>query len=220
MTPPRNPDSLDSLMNRLAADAKARGPVMRWPYAMFTFFALATSVVAVSMGLVIAKKALDWPHGDGAIAGWWTLGTAGLLFVVATVSAMRLAIPGRSIDATTHYVTALLCGALLLSVGSHSLPQGVTWSDGLLGGWECSFTLVLFAIAPLAMLGIALRTGAPVTPGRAGRWAALGGFALALVALDLCCPSEHPAHLLVFHVGAAIVAGGLAVFVFRRALRW
>jgi len=210
----------DALLDRLAADAKAKGAVAPWPYRLIVFFALASSIVSVTIGLVVAGNAVVLPAGDEAIVGWWTLISAAALFVVGTVAAIRLAMPGRDVGGMTRYLVALLLATLTLAIAARSLPMGTTWSDGLHAGWSCSLTLLIFAIAPLAMLAIALRTGAPVGLSRAGRWAALAGVALGLVAVDLCCPSEHPGHLLVYHLGAAAIVASVASVALRRWLRW
>lgn len=213
-------DTTQTLIDRLAADAKARGKVQRWAPAPFTFFAIAASVVAVGIALVVGGKPLDWPHGDGALVGWWSMAAAGVLFVVATAATMRLAVPGRAVGTTLRYFAVLSTVVLCVCLGAHGVPAGATWSAGLSGGWACSASILFFAVAPLAMLAIALRTGAPVQLARTARWAALAALALGLLATDLVCPSEHPAHLLVFHGGAALVVGTVATLLLRRGLRW
>lgn len=139
---------------------------------------------------------------------------AGLLY--------RLARP--AVPAGLWAVAVLLAPALLAAGVSAELfiAPRETWLPGLVGTnavW-CLLLIPLLAIAPLALLMLALRDGAPTRPGLTGAVAGLvcGGVAAAIYAAH--CTDDSPLFVATWYsLATAIVA--LAGYVAgRRVLRW
>jgi hypothetical protein len=98
----------------------------------------------------------------------------------------------------------------------------VRWTEQAVGNYAstCMLAIPLLSIAPLIMLLIALRTGAPGVPASAGAVAGLlaGGLSAALYATH--CPDDSPLFVAVWYtlaVGLVVLTGA---FLGHRLLRW
>lgn len=159
------------------------------------------------------------------------LGTARVIFKIsftlllaasACALVFRIGMPGLSVGARARLLVApvlLLLGGLAAEVGA--LPAD-RWAASLVGqnAAFCVFFIPVLALAPLAGLLWALRSGAPDSPGLAGAAAGLaaGGFAAALYAWH--CPDDSPLFVATWYTIAVAIVTFAGWAIGRRLLRW
>jgi hypothetical protein len=135
---------------------------------------------------------------------------------------LRLVRPGA---ATGWWRAAILLGPglLLLGVAGEmlALPAG-DWMRTLVGvnARTCLTYIPLMGLAPLGLILLALRSGAPTRPALAGAVAGLvaGGISAAFYAAH--CPDDSPLFLAIWYVIAIAMLAGLGALIGRRLLRW
>lgn len=152
--------------------------------------------------------------------GWRQLGTVQKFAVLVPQSAcagllasslVRLMVPGSRHPSSPMLVPvgvlSLLVVAILVSFSSH--PE----SRFIASGVGCMQTGLAYAVPAAAAFWLLLRCGAILAPGLTG--ASAGGLAslAGMGVLDMRCPNSNAYHILIWHVGVALVAmaGGFAV---------
>lgn len=174
--------------------------------------ALITSVVAVWF---IGLRA-DMSHAMATRAVLLSLGLAIATFASAAVVALRLSVPGADQSVRWRWLpvttTAIWIAALVL------------WAGDTSGSWRalrhepfhaaCIFRVIAIAVIPTVLLVREVRRGFALDVVSATALAALGGSAVAAMAVQLVCPIDRPAHLLVSHVlpvlGIAVAAAAVS----------
>lgn len=144
------------------------------------------------------------------------------LALVAAGLALRLVRPGAP--------AGLWRGALLLSPGllligiageMLALPRE-SWMTALIGvnARTCLTYIPLMGLAPLGLILLALRGGAPTRPALAGAVAGLlaGGISAAFYAAH--CPDDSPLFLATWYVIAIALLAALGALLGRSMLRW
>lgn len=147
-----------------------------------------------------------------------TLSLAG----VAAGFALRLGRPGASAGL---WRAALLVspGLLLIGVAAEmlALPRE-NWMSALVGvnARTCLTYIPLMGLAPLGLILLALRSGAPTRPALAGAVAGLlaGGISAAFYAAH--CPDDSPLFLATWYVIAIALLAALGALLGHRLLRW
>lgn len=147
-----------------------------------------------------------------------TLGLA----VMAAGLVLRLVRPGAPAG---WWRGAILLGPGLLLIGVAAemlaLPRE-RWMPALVGvnARTCLTYIPLMGLAPLGLILLALRSGAPSRPATAGAVAGLlaGGISAAFYAAH--CPDDSPLFLAVWYVIAIAMLAGLGALIGRRLLRW
>lgn len=185
----------------------------------FTRWLAMSLVTAAAAAWLIGLRADVW-HAVAAPTVLLSLGLAVAAFGSAAALALRLSIPGsnRSIGARAlpGAIVAVWVGALALL----ARRAGLSW-PGLMHEpfhTACVVRVVAIAVVPTILLARELRRGFALDAVSAAAFAALAGGALAAMTVQLICPIDRPAHLLVSHllpVLGLVVAGALAA----RALR-
>lgn len=209
----------DDLIRAIAADATppAAAPASR----------LARALLGGVIAAGVLFMLLLGPRGN-ALASLENLRFL-LKFVItlglATAAAglvLRLVRPGVS---TGPWRVALLFSPGLLLVGIAgemlALPRE-SWMTTLVGvnARTCLTYIPLMGLAPLGLILLALRSGAPARPALAGAVAGLlaGGISAAFYAAH--CPDDSPLFLAVWYVIAIGMLAGLGALVGHRLLRW
>ena len=177
------------------------------------------SVFLVGLALVfLVSVALgSWLLGTN---GWRQLGTVQKIAVLVPQSAcagllasslVRLMVPGSKHPISPMLlpvgVLSLLAVAILFSFSSH--PE----SRFIASGIDCMRTGLTYAVPAAAAFWLLLRRGVILAPGLTG--ATAGGLAglAGMGVLDMRCPNSNAYHILIWHVGVALVAmaGGFAI---------
>jgi hypothetical protein len=207
------PSSLPSgiqLERIVATLSKDLAPVQPLARARVFFVGLAlVFLVSVALGY--------WLLGTN---GWRQLGTVQKIAVLVPQSAcagllasslVRLMVPG-----STHPISPPLLpvGVLtLLVVAIHFTFSPHPESRFIVSGIDCMRTGLAYAGPAAAAFCLLLRCGAILAPGLTG--ATAGGLAglAGMGVLDMRCPNSNAYHILIWHVGVALVAmaGGFAV---------
>jgi hypothetical protein len=210
----------DDLIRALAADAPLRDPGLRRQVAL-----------AMASGLLVALALFLWLLGPRANA-LQSLDSLRFLLkfaitlslaVAATGLVLRLIHPGLPLG-PWRLAVFLAPGLLLLAgVGLELVVLPASdWSAALVGrnARTCLTYIPLMGLAPLGLLLLALRRGAPGHPALAGGVAGLvaGGFSAALYAAH--CPDDSPLFVVTWYsIGIAVLVA-LGALIGRRVLRW
>lgn len=144
------------------------------------------------------------------------------LAAVAAGLVLRLVRPGA---ATGLWRVAILLspGLLLIGIAGEMLTvPRESWLTALVGvnARTCLAYIPLMGLAPLGMILLALRSGAPMRPALAGAVAGLlaGGISAAFYAAH--CPDDSPLFLATWYVIAIAMLAALGALIGRRLLRW
>ena len=207
------------LIAALAADTPPTGPSIGkgLAWAMLASIPAAALVMQVSLGM-----RADFVASLSDPRFLFKFAVTGTLAVLTVCSVLRLARPqsgGGGLRAAIAASCLLLaCGvALELLV----LPEPL-WMPRLVGrnALTCLTFVPLISLAPLALVLLALRRGAPAAPARAGLAAGIASGALGAFFYAAHCPDDSPLFVAVWYsIGIAIVALTGAILG-RRLLRW
>ncbi|PJI41028.1 NrsF family protein [Ferrovibrio sp.] len=134
----------------------------------------------------------------------------------------RLIRPGAAVGI---WRSALLLapGLLLIGIAGElvTVPSG-SWMTVLIGTNSrlCLTFIPLMGLAPLGLILLALRSGAPTRPALTGAVAGLiaGGISAAFYASH--CPDDSPLFVATWYVLAIALLAGLGALLGRRLLRW
>jgi hypothetical protein len=209
----------DDLINAIAEDAGASLPSVGMRIAV----ALAIGG-AVAMGLFTYVLGVR-PDIASALQTWRfdaKLATTLLCFLGALWAAVRLARPDT--DQRLAFAAALLpLLALAFAIAWEVVAsEAATWSARAIGGNSrlCVASILAMSIAPLVALLVALRAGAPRSPGLAGAAAGLlaGGLAATLYAIH--CPDDSPLFVALWYVPVVLLIALGGGVIGRRALQW
>lgn len=112
---------------------------------------------------------------------------------------------------------------LALAIGAEvTTSPASSWSARAIGSNSrlCLVSITTLSVAPLVILLIALRAGAPRSPATAGAAAGVlaGGLAAALYAIH--CPDDSPLFVASWYVPAIAMVAGTGAAVGSRVLRW
>lgn len=143
-----------------------------------------------------------------------------LAVAIATIDCIRLASPAPSRGGWWRWlVPALLASAVAVEL---VVAPRDTWATRLVGtnARDCIAFISILALAPLVALLVAMRSGAPVSPARAG--AAVGALAASLAALlyALHCFDDSPLFVATWYTLAFTPAVIIATAAGRYVLRW
>lgn len=209
----------DDLIHAIAEDAAPSGlhPQHRLALALTG----AVAAVAILFWLLLGPR-------DNALASLVEprfvlkfLVTLGLA-ATAVGLVLRLIRPGA---APGLWRSALLLapGLLLIGVAGELLAlPAETWMTALIGvnSRVCLTYIPLMGLAPLGLILLALRSGAPTRPARTGAVAGLiaGGISAAFYASH--CPDDSPLFVATWYVLAIALLTALGALLGRRLLRW
>jgi hypothetical protein len=208
----------NDLISLLAEDAPV--PV-RLGRAM-TVALLVGIVVSASLLLLTIGMRPDMGQAMETARVLFKLGVTLVLAVVACGLVCRIGRPG----APMRLRSLLLIVPLVLVIGAVAMEMRMTpaesWSTRMMGKYApfCVFFIPVLSLAPLAGFMIALRNGAPDSPGVAGAVAGLaaGGIAAAIYAWH--CPDDSPFFVATWYTLAIAIVTGAGALIGRRLLRW
>lgn len=209
----------DNLIKAIAADAAASMPSVGARMAAALAIGGAVPVVLFVLTLGVRPDILY------ALQTWrfdTKLAIALLTFAGALWATARLIRPDN--DQRLPLAALLLpLLALAIAVGWELILSPIaTWSARAIGSNSklCVVSIIAMSIAPLAALLMALRVGAPQSPGMAGAAAGLvaGGLAATLYATH--CPDDSPMFVALWYIPAVLSITLMGAAIGHRILRW
>ena len=207
----------EDLIEALARDAKCERPGVGRTLAIGC---AAGAGVAILLFLATLGLRADFQQ---AILSPWYVAKVSVLFsmVVATIPVVdALSRPGAKVPTSRFLLPgALLAVAILADLWVMGVPGSLRRLTGT-NGLDCIALTPFYSAAPLVATLIALRNGAPTSPGRAGLAAGLLTGAIGGLLYSLYCPDDSPLFVAFWYpigIGLVVVSGGLAG---RIALRW
>lgn len=191
-------------------------PVHRLPglgARMTRWLLLAMAVAAAGVWAIGLRP--DLSHAVTASGALWSLGFAGLASASAALLALRLSVPGVDQTPWVRWMPMAIAGlwvATLIEMARDAGTAPVALLHEPFHG-ACVVRVAAISILPTLFLIRDIRRGLALDAASTAALAMLGGGALAAVAVQLVCPIDRPAHLLVSHlvpVLALVIAGGAA----------
>lgn len=205
MRPPAEPPDV---IARLVAEAhpvrRLWSPTRRLTLWLGLVGTLAAGVVAFTPRDDLAARLREPPF----LLEMVTLALAGLLLAW---HALRHAVPGMGSPRLAGILG--LGGAAAALLLREPVQLALSMAAFVQTGVPCAGTALGLAAGPWAALVIALRRGAPLSAARAGALAGGAAAVLAFLLLRLRCPVEELVHMLVWHVGPVVLAGGFCTVV-------
>lgn len=195
------PDRTEQLIVDLAANMAPVPRLASLPVRLTQWLATAWAVTAVAMWLIGMRadlsRAITTP--DVLVS----LGLACLASVAAAGLALRLSVPGADQSAWVRW-TPFTLAAIWLAVLVQATAQPVSSLAAEPFHAACVIRIVALSFIPSLVLLRGVRQGFALDHGWAASLAILGGATLAAVAVQLLCPIDRPAHLLVSHALPAL----------------
>ncbi len=210
----------DDLIASLASDPRPRavppGRALALAFGLALPAALAVFAIALGAPRPDLAAALATPAFATKLAATLSLLLAALLLLPAMALPGARTAPRRLALMVPPALLALAVGAEIARLPGEAVMPALLGSNALV----CLVNVPLIGAAPLALLLLALRQGAPTRPAAAGLVAGLlaGGIATAIYATH--CTDDSPLFVATWYtlsVGILAVAGALAG---RRWARW
>ena len=209
----------EELVNALVVDLPTAQP--RFPRILALSLALGSAIAALLFFAVIGLR----PDLAAALSGarvWFKFAFALTLGVASLVLAKRVNEPGVGIG---RWGYALLAAPAVLAIGvalECFLTPAAEWGARLVGvnAKYCLALIPLLAAAPLASLLLAMRQGAPSSPGWAGALAGLLAGAIAAGLYATHCPDDSPLFLATWYPLAIAIVTMLGAAIGARVLKW
>ncbi|MGA1803994.1 NrsF family protein [Rhizobium sp. HT1-10] len=207
----------NDLISLLAQDAPVRLRLGR-------MLALALAVgILVSAGLLLSTVGMRANMGSAieTIRVIFKLVVTFVLAVAACGLVFRVGRPGASLTISAWLL--LPVAALVIAVASEmSVVPAEAWRANMMGRHAafCVFFIPVLALAPLAGFLLALRNGAPESPGLAGAVAGLAAGAIAAATYAWHCPDDSPLFVAAWYTLAITLVTGLGALLGSRLLRW
>jgi hypothetical protein len=207
------------LIRTIAEDGAARGPSLagRLAVALLVGGSVAVVLFAVFLGVR--------PDIGSAMHTWrfvFKVILALLAYALALWVCARLASPQVGVRDT---VVALVAAPVLLAVAVGyellTVPPA-DWYTRALGSNArvCLVAIPLLSLAPLGGALVAMRIGAPQSPGTAGAVAGVMAGTLAATLYAVHCPDDSPLFLALWYSLAVAIVALLGAVVGRRVLDW
>lgn len=150
------------------------------------------------------------------------IATTTLLAVLASRLLFRVARPAAALKPFSLLLLIPLVLAVAAVTAELFAVPSESWRSRMVGNNAlfCLFFVPVLALAPLAVLLLALRHGAPANPGLAGASAGLAAGAIACAAYAWHCADDSPLFVSTWYTIALAVVTALGYFAGRRVLRW
>lgn len=207
----------DDLISALAADHRPMGRPLSVSLLVVTLAAMLVSLVVFLAVLGVR------PDFVAALASWrfdLKLAIVALTAVLATMECVRLTQPtARPSALPAVTIAGLLAGAAALEL---VISPGDTWAAKLAGRYAavCLIAIPLLALAPLAAMVYAMRSGAPASPTGAGAMAGLSSAAIAATLYATHCTDDSPLFVGTWYTLAALLVVAVGTLSGRYLLRW
>lgn len=208
----------EKLINLLAEDSRVRMPLGR-----ITAAALVAGI-AISAVLLLATVGL---RRDIAVAIYdqrVIFKIVVTILLAAAASGLLFAIGRPGVALRTRVLAILLPLALVaaaVAVEISVIPAG-SWKVRMIGNNArfCLMFIPVLALGPLTAFIVALRHGAPDSPGLAGAAAGLTAGAIASATYAWHCADDSPLFVATWYTIAVAVVTGAGYLAGRRYLRW
>jgi hypothetical protein len=209
----------DDLIRAIAEDATPAGPRPQRRLALA--LAGAVAAAAILFWILLGPRAnalVSLAEPRFVLKFFVTIGLA----AAAIGLVLRMIRPGAAPGAWRSAIM-LAPGLLLIGISGEllALPADA-WMTALIGvnSRVCLTYIPLMGLAPLGLILLALRSGAPTRPALAGAVAGLiaGGISAAFYASH--CPDDSPLFVAVWYTLAIAMLAGLGALLGRRLLRW
>lgn len=207
------------LIDAIAADVGT--PPKRLRPALFAALAMAAIAAAVVFFATLSPRP-DIAAAADAPRFWLKFAVTGATAAAAAALALRLARPGadpRTAMPMLVFAATLLVGAAAVELMTVPADQ---WSARLMGRnwWRCLGLIPLLSAAPLGLILLVMRRGAPGSPARLGAAAGLLAGAIGASFYALHCVDDSPLFVGAWYpIGMASVSlAGAALG--SRLLRW
>jgi Negative regulator of sigma F len=149
-----------------------------------------------------AVRAMAWVAGAGL-----ALVTAGVAGWLALAASQPGRLPGRAVAAIGGGVAALWVAFELGRLAAGGAPLEALRAEGV--DVVCGVRVAAMAALPAALLIRLVERGAPLRRAPAWGLAALAALAAGAAGVQLVCPIDRPAHLLLWHLTPAFAASAL-----------
>lgn len=209
----------DELIRAMAADATPQGlrPGTRLAWAL-----AGGAVVAFAIFMVMLRPRPDALVALDQLRFLLKFAVTLALAMAATGLVQRLIRPGMPLGAW-RMALLLAPGLLLLGIAGEliALPAA-GWMPALIGvnARVCLTFIPLMGLAPLGLILLALRSGAPTRPALTGAVAGLIAGGLSATFYASHCPDDSPLFLATWYTLAIAMLAGLGALIGPRLLRW
>jgi len=203
-----NDELVQKLVRELRSVRRLRGFEWRalvWAALAFGWMALVTHALGARPDLL--RKLGEAPflaEGAALLA----------LFVASARSAFRLSVPGLERAGSTRALPLVGLGVWMLLVvvdPSGRVVEAASLPRTFLPGSPCAWKTIVLVFAPALCAFLMLRRAAPLSEGWTGLCALLACGALAMLGTHVVCRNDSLRHVLVFHVGAVLVAAAVGI---------
>jgi hypothetical protein len=209
--------------NLISQLSKNVGPVKPLPPTWRRTFNLLVTML-VGSGLVFVLFSIRHNLHEAFFTAQFLIGFLILImsWFVATYSLSISQLPTR--DNKKHLIVGFILVLVLTFVYlvNGLLSPSESFQEGFaFGGVKCSLDILFLSLLPIIALTFILRKSAPTNYLLSGLNMALCCGALGAFLLQFSCPSEDPAHLLLWHLFVPITAlGGAGLILSRKYLKW
>lgn len=178
-------------------------PVRRLPSVSVRMIQWLAAAALIAGGAVwLTGSRADLSHAIAAPGVLLSLGLALAASMTAALLALRLSVPGADRSAGLRFVPGAIVAVWVAALVLSARGAGAGWSALMQEPLHaaCIGRVVAIAVVPVLLLAREVRRGFALDAVSATALAALGGSALAAMAVQLVCPIDRPAHLLTSHV--------------------
>lgn len=209
----------DDLIRSMVVDNGMRERSVR---SLLPLALLAGFVIALPVFLLVLGVRGDL---DTALTGWrfpFKIAATLILAATAGIAAVRLADPQASTGDIAPYLLAAPLLMLTASGIELALRPAAEWVPVAVGtnSLTCLTSIPLLAMGPLALLLIALRSGAPSSALQAGAIAGVVAGGIAGTLYGIHCPDDSPLFVALWYTMAIAIVATVGAVAGRRWLRW
>lgn len=205
LTDEPSPVTLVHIESRVIADLRPVRPLRRLYVfaALIAIFVFAVAVAVYRLGAFAI--AVMSPLQASVI--WGTLAVCTGLLVSSLVQQI---VPGGRHRISPHLAPAGIMVALagVIALLFHFQPERNFWAKD----WACLKTGISLGAIVAVPLWLVLRRGAILSPALTGATAGLLAGLVGTSSLELHCPNLHAAHILVSHLGVAVLGATVGLF--------
>lgn len=212
---------VEALVADRAAHRKSIPKALAAALALGGLMSLALFFVDLDVGEDIAQAMATWRFDFAAWRFDLKVGMVLLALVLAFRLCMELSRPVPSGRAARRLLPLAVLAAMAVAIELAALPSA-SWGPRLVGtnSLVCLAAIPMLAMAPLAALLLALRSGAPASPALAGAASGLLAAAAGATLYAFHCIDDSPLFVVTWYVLAAIPVVVLGAIAGRRLLRW
>jgi hypothetical protein len=202
----------DELIRNLVVDMTPVQPLRPAGVRAFAWIGFGIAWLYIALHVLGPRRDLAILTHDAS-----SLVTAVLLFAVfvaGAITAFRLGVPGLESNRYVRASSLLGSVAWLLTIAA---PLATGAHESLQSGWLCVARMAAFASLPVISWRFIVRDAAPLQRGWSFASVFVSTSALALLGTQLACTKDGPLHVLLWHVGPAVIAGIAGLIVSRTA---